>query len=83
MLPVAVLGAGSWGTTFAKVLADAGNDVALWARRPALAEAIAKRHRNSWSAFARLTPEFSCERVNKSACEARAILRSFVSCNVR
>ncbi|MGN6742740.1 MAG: NAD(P)H-dependent glycerol-3-phosphate dehydrogenase [Amnibacterium sp.] len=43
---VAVLGAGSWGTTFAKVLADAGNDVALWARRPALAEAIAKRHRN-------------------------------------
>ena len=31
---VAVLGAGSWGTTFAKVLADGGNDVALWARRP-------------------------------------------------
>ena len=30
---VAVLGAGSWGTTFAKVLADAGRDVVLWARR--------------------------------------------------
>jgi len=26
---VAVLGAGSWGTTFAKVLADGGSDVAL------------------------------------------------------
>ena len=35
-----VVGAGSWGTAFAKVLADAGNDVTLWARRPQLAEAI-------------------------------------------
>ena len=42
----AVLGAGSWGTTFAKVLADAGNDVALWARRPAVAEAVQRRRRN-------------------------------------
>lgn len=30
---VAVLGAGEWGTAFAKVVADAGNDVALWGRR--------------------------------------------------
>jgi glycerol-3-phosphate dehydrogenase (NAD(P)+) len=37
---VAVLGAGSWGTTFAKVLTDAGRDVHLWARRPDVAEAI-------------------------------------------
>jgi glycerol-3-phosphate dehydrogenase (NAD(P)+) len=36
----AVLGAGSWGTTFAKVLADAGCDVTLYARRPELAKAI-------------------------------------------
>lgn len=35
-----VLGAGSWGTTFAKVLADAGRDVQLWARRPQLAEQL-------------------------------------------
>jgi glycerol-3-phosphate dehydrogenase (NAD(P)+) len=42
----AVLGAGSWGTTFAKVLVDAGNDVTLWARRPELAERIAKEHAN-------------------------------------
>ena len=33
MTRVAVLGAGSWGTTFAKVLADGGADVAVWARR--------------------------------------------------
>lgn len=37
---VAVLGAGSWGTTFAKVLADAGSDVTLWARRSQVASVI-------------------------------------------
>ncbi len=43
---VAVFGAGSWGTTFAKVLADAGTDVVLWARRREVAEAIAERREN-------------------------------------
>ncbi|WP_370248785.1 NAD(P)H-dependent glycerol-3-phosphate dehydrogenase [Nocardioides sp.] len=37
---VAVLGAGSWGTAFSIVLADAGNDVALWARREEVAATI-------------------------------------------
>jgi glycerol-3-phosphate dehydrogenase (NAD(P)+) len=36
----AVLGAGSWGTTFAQVLCDAGTPVVLWCRRPELAEHI-------------------------------------------
>jgi glycerol-3-phosphate dehydrogenase (NAD(P)+) len=44
---VAVLGAGSWGTTFAKILGDAGCSVALWARRPELAREISQSHRNS------------------------------------
>jgi len=44
---VAVLGAGSWGTTFAKVLADGGADVALWARRPEVAREITQSKRNS------------------------------------
>lgn len=44
---VAVLGAGSWGTTFAKVLADSDNDVVLWARREELAKEITSTHRNS------------------------------------
>ncbi len=43
---VAVLGAGSWGTAFAKVLADAGRQVVLWARRPEVAAAIADERRN-------------------------------------
>jgi glycerol-3-phosphate dehydrogenase (NAD(P)+) len=44
---VAVLGAGSWGTTFAKILADGGADVVLWARRPELAREIQEGKRNS------------------------------------
>jgi glycerol-3-phosphate dehydrogenase (NAD(P)+) len=44
---VAVLGAGSWGTTFAKILADGGADVTLWARRPELAREIDEVKRNS------------------------------------
>jgi glycerol-3-phosphate dehydrogenase (NAD(P)+) len=36
----AVLGAGSWGTTFAKLLCDAGGEVTLWGRRPEIVEAI-------------------------------------------
>jgi glycerol-3-phosphate dehydrogenase (NAD(P)+) len=43
---VAVLGAGSWGTVFAKVLADAGCEVTLWARRAELAAEINDRHRS-------------------------------------
>jgi glycerol-3-phosphate dehydrogenase (NAD(P)+) len=46
MTRAAVLGAGSWGTTFAKLLADAGSDVTLWARRGELAERINRTHRN-------------------------------------
>lgn len=44
---VAVLGAGSWGTTFAKILADGGADVVMWARRPELAREIQEAKRNS------------------------------------
>jgi glycerol-3-phosphate dehydrogenase (NAD(P)+) len=36
----AVFGAGSWGTAFALVLADAGADVTMWGRRPELCDAI-------------------------------------------
>ena len=43
---VAVLGTGSWGTAFAKVMADAGRDVTLWARRPEVAAAVNERHAN-------------------------------------
>ena len=40
MSKYAVLGAGSWGTTIAKVIADGGHGVTLWARKPELAAEI-------------------------------------------
>jgi len=44
---VAVIGAGSWGTTFGKILADGGAHVVMWARRPELAHEIDEAKRNS------------------------------------
>jgi len=46
MTKVAVFGAGSWGTAFSTVLADAGNQVAVWGRRESLCEAINADHEN-------------------------------------
>jgi len=43
---VAVMGAGSWGTAFAMICLDAGEDVLLWARRPEVTEQINRDHRN-------------------------------------
>lgn len=53
-LTVTVLGAGSWGTTFAKVVADStrdrgddATDVLLWARRPEVVQQVNQEHRNA------------------------------------
>lgn len=46
MSRIVVLGAGSWGTTIAKVIADGGTDVTLWARRVEQAELIATSRTN-------------------------------------
>ncbi|QHP89225.1 NAD(P)-dependent glycerol-3-phosphate dehydrogenase [Mycolicibacterium monacense DSM 44395] len=46
-MKAAVMGSGAWGTALAKVLADAGNSVTLWARRPEVAAEINDTHRNS------------------------------------
>jgi glycerol-3-phosphate dehydrogenase (NAD(P)+) len=43
---VGVVGAGAWGTTLAKLLADNGQEVLLWARQSASCEAINAKHEN-------------------------------------
>jgi glycerol-3-phosphate dehydrogenase (NAD(P)+) len=43
----AVMGAGSWGTTFAQVLCDAGTQATIWCRRPELAREIGTAHQNA------------------------------------
>ena len=40
MTRVTVMGSGNWGTAFAAILADAGSEVRMWARRPELVESI-------------------------------------------
>ena len=44
--PVAVLGAGSWGTALAALLARQGHLVTLWGRDPAMVAAITADHEN-------------------------------------
>jgi glycerol-3-phosphate dehydrogenase (NAD(P)+) len=39
-MAIAVMGAGAWGTVLSKVLADAGTEVTLWARRSEIADNI-------------------------------------------
>jgi glycerol-3-phosphate dehydrogenase (NAD(P)+) len=46
-IDAAVLGAGSWGTALAKLLADNGHRVRLWARRPEQAAAIQEARENA------------------------------------
>ena len=46
MSRVAVVGAGSWGTTLADLLAAKGDEVVLWAFEPEVAEDLNRRHRN-------------------------------------
>ena len=40
------MGAGSWGSTFAQVLCDAGTCTVLYARRPEVAKAVRELHEN-------------------------------------
>ncbi len=71
MSTVAVVGSGSWGTTFAKILADAGNDVTLWARRQELAREINETNRNSdYLPGINLPPSLSATSVLSDALEA-------------
>ena len=46
MSRVAVVGAGSWGTTLANLLSKKGEDVRIWAYEPEVAQAIEERHVN-------------------------------------
>ncbi len=46
MTRVAVVGAGSWGTTLANLLCERGDEAVLWAFEPEVAEEINRRHRN-------------------------------------
>jgi glycerol-3-phosphate dehydrogenase (NAD(P)+) len=46
MTQIAVIGGGAWGTVFARVCADAGNQVRILTRDPEVADGIGHEHRN-------------------------------------
>lgn len=58
MTRAAVLSAGSWGTVFAKVLADAGGRPTLYSRRADVVDAINREHRNPHHMTEVLLPDF-------------------------
>lgn len=45
-MEIAVIGAGSWGTALAQLLACNGHDVGLWARKPEVVASVNTHHRN-------------------------------------
>ena len=59
---IAVIGAGSWGTAIATVLAELHEKVILWARRDDLAQEINEQHENSaYLPGVRLSEKIVCE----------------------
>lgn len=70
---VAVLGAGSWGTAFARVMATAtgeadgrARDIVVWSRRPEVAEAINREHANP-----QYLPEIALPETVRAVTDAR------------
>ncbi len=65
---MAVLGGGSWGTAFAKLMSDAGCAVTILARRPEIAAAI-NAHRND-----DYLPDVELPATLRATCEAEAAI---------
>jgi glycerol-3-phosphate dehydrogenase (NAD(P)+) len=70
MTRVAMMGAGSWGTAFAMVLADAGSEVTIWSRDEATAASINELHRNE-----AYHPGIDLPASMRATCDAAAALR--------
>ncbi len=75
MSHVAVMGTGSWGTAFAMVLADAGNDVVCWGRNAEVVRDIADRHENSrFHPGVELSPRVGATTEPAAALDAAALV---------
>jgi glycerol-3-phosphate dehydrogenase (NAD(P)+) len=82
---VAVLGAGSFGTALAKLLAEGGHAVRLYARDPAVAKAITEDHVHPRRLHGvRLPPGLrACTRVGEAVEGARLVVSSIPTVAVR
>jgi glycerol-3-phosphate dehydrogenase (NAD(P)+) len=77
MSRIAVLGAGSWGTTLADLLARKGLDVTLWAYEAEVVESINARHENDlFLAGSPLSPSLRATGDARGAVEGAALVLS-------
>jgi glycerol-3-phosphate dehydrogenase (NAD(P)+) len=75
MKRIVVLGAGSWGTVLANVLADNGHDVTIWARKKEATEEINKQHQNSlYLGNAALHPELKANASLEEAVSQKDVI---------
>lgn len=75
MTRVGVLGAGSWGTALAHVLAEKGHEVVAWAHSADVADDINGRHENSrYLPGARLAPSLRATTDPVDAVRARPVV---------
>ncbi len=83
--PIAIIGAGSWGTALSIALGGAGKSVHFWARRPELAEAIASNGRNPeyLSDFALPQTVAATADLNEAVADAGLIVLAVPSQGVR
>jgi len=72
---VAVIGAGSWGTALANVLAANGHDTCLWAYEAELVDEINRQHTNSlFLAGIPLSPQLVCTNSLPEALSGRSMV---------
>ena len=79
---IAIIGAGSWGTTMAGLIAD-GGDAVLWARRPELAAAIAAGENPDYLPGIALSPMQATSELGEALDGADAVLLAVPSHGLR
>jgi glycerol-3-phosphate dehydrogenase (NAD(P)+) len=82
---VAVLGAGAWGTTLARMLAREGHAVRLWARRPEFAKQLAIERENAEYLPGAIFPDnlTICDNLQQALEQAHHVIMAMPSIGLR